>query len=224
MQNGWIKLHRAFASWEWVDKPEMVSLFINLLINANHEDKNWHGLTVRRGQLIFGLKTWSKKTGISVQSLRSCLARLKSTHEVTLEPTHQHTILTIVNYDKYQGCDNLPTHLPTHLSTHDQHTINTRSTTTKELKKERNKEIIPPYPLPDWIPQQDWNDWAQQRKKKLTPRAAELSVKRLEDLRAKGFSPEVVLQNCILRGWDGIYPPSDFSKSQKQEPYNPWKN
>ena len=35
MDNGWIRLHKRFLQWEWLDKPEMVQLFLYLLLKAN---------------------------------------------------------------------------------------------------------------------------------------------------------------------------------------------
>ena len=99
---GWISLHRKFIKWEWYKKPAMVHLFIHLLLLANHEEGKWQGHTIKRGQLITGLKSLKQETGISHQSLRTCLARLKSTGEITYQTTNQFRLITIVNYDKYQ--------------------------------------------------------------------------------------------------------------------------
>ena len=101
--NGWIKLYRQFSEWEWSDDPKMVSLFIHLLLAASNRDTRWKGIEIKRGQVLFGRQKWSAKTGISEQSLRTCLNRLKSTSEITIKSTSKYSIVTIVNYDKYQG-------------------------------------------------------------------------------------------------------------------------
>ena len=38
--NGWIKIHRKLLEWEWADDPNMVALWIHLLLNANLTDKS----------------------------------------------------------------------------------------------------------------------------------------------------------------------------------------
>ena len=48
MENtGWIKLHRKFLKWEWYSDINTKSLFLHLLLTANHKDKQWQGITVK---------------------------------------------------------------------------------------------------------------------------------------------------------------------------------
>lgn len=103
---GWIALHRQFTQWEWFGKPEMVQLFIYLLISATHEDVQWRGMDIKRGQMITSLEKISVATGLSIRTIRTCLSRLKMTNEITCESTNKSTLITICNYGKYQGVDN----------------------------------------------------------------------------------------------------------------------
>lgn len=100
----WVKLHTKLLNWEWHDMPNMVSLFIHLLMLANWKDKDWHGITIKRGQLATSLKELKKVTGIPTQQLRTCLIRLEKTQEITNKSTNKFRIITICNYDSYQ-CD-----------------------------------------------------------------------------------------------------------------------
>ena len=62
--------------------------------------------------------------------------------------------------------------------------------------------------LPEWLPRETWNDWADHRKKiksAMTPRAAELSIEKLAEYREQGFSPGRVINNAIERGWRGLF-------------------
>jgi len=99
---GWIKLYRKFNDWEWHQEPNMVALFVHLLINANHEKKDWKGIPIERGQMVFGRKKASIQTGISERSIRTCIERLKSTNELTIKSTNKYSIITLCNYNKYQ--------------------------------------------------------------------------------------------------------------------------
>lgn len=98
---GWVKIYRELQEWEWYTKPEMVHLYIHLLLSANHTTVKWQGVTVKRGQLVTSISQLSKNTGLSVQSVRTCLARLKSTSEITIETTKAYTLITICNYGRY---------------------------------------------------------------------------------------------------------------------------
>lgn len=100
---GYVKVFRSILKWEWHDDPNTGWLFVNLLLKANYEDTKWHGMVVRRGQLVTSLRKLSKETGISVQSIRTGLNRLQDTGEVTHTPTHRHTLITICKYDEYQS-------------------------------------------------------------------------------------------------------------------------
>lgn len=103
---GWISLHRKFLSWEWFDKPEMVQLFIWLLLNANYTDKKWQGQVIKRGQILTTTPKIMEALRLSEQQTRTCIGRLKSTGEITCKSTNKYTIITICNYDRYQN-DNL---------------------------------------------------------------------------------------------------------------------
>lgn len=103
IMDGYIKIYRSMTEWEWHDDPNTGWLFIMLLLLANHEDVNWHGKVIRRGQLVTSLQKLSELTGISIQSLRTGLGRLQETGEITSEPTNKYRIITICKYDDYQG-------------------------------------------------------------------------------------------------------------------------
>jgi hypothetical protein len=100
---GWIKLYRKFSEWEWFNISEMVHLFIYLLLNANHEPGKWRGIKIERGQILTGLNSLHEKTGISIRTLRTCLDRLQNTKEIDRQMTNRYSIITICNYESYQG-------------------------------------------------------------------------------------------------------------------------
>jgi len=102
---GWIALHRKFVKWEWYTDGNTMRLFIHLLLSANHKKKKWKGVSVERGQVITGRKSLSKETGVSQQSVRTSLKRLKSTNELTIKSTSKYSIITICNYSSYQDKD-----------------------------------------------------------------------------------------------------------------------
>lgn len=102
MSHGWVTNHRKIKDWEWYKVPHMAHLFQHLIREANRSPKTWRGQRVERGQLITGRKTLSVETGISEQSIRTCMERLKSTNEITTKSTSQYTIITLCNYETYQ--------------------------------------------------------------------------------------------------------------------------
>lgn len=140
MNEGWIKILRKFLDWEWFQKPEMVQLFIYLLLKANYEPKKWQGITIEAGQFVTSRDKISSETKLTDRQIRTCLDRLKKTNEITIKSTNRYTIITICKYESYQ------LELDVERPTNDQQTTSKRlasdfqTTTTKELKKERKKE------------------------------------------------------------------------------------
>ena len=105
MGAGWIKLHRSLQQWEWYTVPHMMLLFLHLLLSANHKDGKWRGHEVKRGQLITGLNSLSKETGLSVKTIRTCLSRFQKSGEIGKYSGNQFSIITILNYDKFQDSE-----------------------------------------------------------------------------------------------------------------------
>lgn len=103
MDSGFITLHRKITEWEWYTDGNTMRLFIHLLLKANHEDKKWRGVDVKRGQLITGRKALAKELKLSEQQIRTSMNKLKSTNEITIKPTNKFTVVTLVNYSVYQS-------------------------------------------------------------------------------------------------------------------------
>lgn len=138
---GWIKLHRDILEWEWYDDINTRILFIHLLLTANYTEKKWRSITIKEGQLCTGRESLAKSSGLSEQSVRTSLNKLKLTNEITIHTTAKHSIISIVNWSKYQTANQ---QLTLNL-TNDQPTTNQQLTTTKErkeLKKEKNKASV----------------------------------------------------------------------------------
>ena len=104
---GWIKLHRKFLEWEWYTDSKMVHLFIHLLLSASIEDRKWKGIVLQRGQLATTYPELSKKTGLTVQNLRTCLEKLEYSQIINRKVTNKYTLVTICNYESYQSAESI---------------------------------------------------------------------------------------------------------------------
>jgi len=99
---GWIKIHRKILNWEWFQDDNTFRIFLYLLLTVNHKDKKWKGIMVNKASTISSLNSIKRATGVSYQSIRTSLGRLKSTGEITIKSTNKYSIITICNYDAYQ--------------------------------------------------------------------------------------------------------------------------
>lgn len=142
LQNGFIALYRSLLSWGWHADPATGWLFVNLLLMANWEDGEWQGKPIKRGQLVTGRKALAAQTGLSEQTVRTSLNRLKSTNEITIASTNKFSVITIVNYGKFQDVPEMLTSTSTNSLTNDQPATN-QQLTTNEQEEQSNKGIKP---------------------------------------------------------------------------------
>ena len=138
MTAGWVCIHRQITDWEWYRDGNTFRLFMHLLLTANHKPNKWRGITVERGQLIVGRQSLSAQTGISEQSIRTSLDKLKSTSEVTIKSTSRYTILTICNYEAYQQYETEINQQLTSKLTNNQPATNQQLTTNNNGNNENN--------------------------------------------------------------------------------------
>lgn len=115
--NGFVVLHRSLLNWGWHSDPATGWLFVNLILLASHAPTEWRGIKLDRGQLITGRKSLADQTGLSERQIRTALERLKSTGEVTIKTTNKYSLITLVNYRKFQDIPGASTSISTSTST-----------------------------------------------------------------------------------------------------------
>ena len=122
------------------------SCWIYFISSASHQDKTLrflgNDIFVRRGEMIMPLRVTAKRFGMTYSEMRAFILRLVRRRMITtrtthLQPTNNHksrkvTLISLVNYDKYQYVDTeqpLTNHLPQQVLIHNNNTqiLNTRS-------------------------------------------------------------------------------------------------
>lgn len=145
--NGFIKIYRKMAEWEWFTDYKTLVVFLHLLMMANWKPGRFMGHEVPAGACVTSLGHLSKQTGLSVKSVRTALEHLQSTHEIGKKAAGKFQLIFINNWAKYQGVD----------ATIGRETAGNRQAigrevaTIEESKKERKKENykrkrVPNYP------------------------------------------------------------------------------
>lgn len=156
---GWIKIFRAIYDdelWQIEQAFDFRSAWIDLLLMANHEDKDiiigTQPLTVKRGQKFTSIRKLAVRWGWSEKKTARFLSLLESTGKIYKDATHNGTLLTIVKYGFYQGSGNTNDHTDDHTNDRssggtDDHTDDRQTRMNKNIKNDkRNKEIIPAPP------------------------------------------------------------------------------
>lgn len=139
--NGYIKLHRKMMEWGWYKDPNTKAVFLHLLLAASFRESTFQGEKLKPGQVIIGRKSLAETLGISEQSVRTSINRLKSTNEITTKSTNRYTVVTITNWAKYQMPEeNQPTEQPTVQPTTNQQLTNNQPhlKNVKNVKNEKN--------------------------------------------------------------------------------------
>lgn len=147
---GWIKLHRALLEkpiWECSTTDQKVIL-ITLLMMANHDQKEWiwqgEKYKCEPGQFITSLDKIAKRSGTSIQSVRTALKNFEKTFDfLTSKSTNKNRLVTITNWEVYQSSDAKPNKQTNRRLTSNQQAANKQLTTNKNDKELKNdKEDI----------------------------------------------------------------------------------
>lgn len=106
MDNGWISLHRKIRDNPIWKNSQLVHIFVELLLLANHEQTKflWNGKeeTLKRGQLITGRLALAQNTGIPTSSIRNYLSLLQKLGILDIKPNNKFSLITIIKYSDYQ--------------------------------------------------------------------------------------------------------------------------
>ena len=137
-QQGYIKLHRKILEWEWYKNIPVRIVFEHCLLKANHTDKSWQGILIKKGSFITSYENLSIETGLSFQQVRTAINKLKSTNELTYQSTSRYSIISINNWSLFQQ-DNK---LDNKQITNNQQTNNKQITTTNNEKNEKNEKKL----------------------------------------------------------------------------------
>lgn len=116
MNEGWVKLHRILLDkpiWQ-KSTPEQKVILITLLMMANHRENEWEWqgekFKVKPGQMVTSLDSIKKECGkgISIRNIRTALNRFQKYEFLTNKSTKTGRLITIINWELYQGNDDNP--------------------------------------------------------------------------------------------------------------------
>ncbi len=130
--NGYVKLWRSFDMWGWRRNPNAVTVFLYCLTHARHEPGQYQGIELQPGQLVTGRDAISRVTGLTTQSVRTALKNLQKTGEITIKTTNKFSIVTVVNWAKYQTPD----------TTTNQQLTNKQPATNQQLTTNKNVKNV----------------------------------------------------------------------------------
>lgn len=101
--NGYMKLFRKISEWEWYDDPVTFKVFLHFLITARWQDGSWHGIEIKRGEVLESLPSIAQKNGLTVQNVRTAIQHLLNTNSITIRKVGRCHIYKVSEYEKYQS-------------------------------------------------------------------------------------------------------------------------
>ena len=112
-KQGYIKLYRQIQDcWVW-EQPgpfDERSAWIDLLMSANHDDHKtmFDGqlIVVKRGQWITSVRKLADRWRWGNQNTLKFLRALEEDGMIDRDANSRRTLITIANYEKFQGSDN----------------------------------------------------------------------------------------------------------------------
>lgn len=106
---GWVRLHRKIRDcsiWDSDEPFDMRSAWLDLVMLVNYEDKrtvfNGKAITIKAGQRITSIRKLSDRWHWGRNKTLRFLALLEGEKMIIKDSNNKRTLITIVNYDKYQ--------------------------------------------------------------------------------------------------------------------------
>lgn len=137
MNNGYVKIHRKLLNNPIVMKDcEHLAVWIYLLLNATHQDRNvlFKGkkIIIGPGQLITGRKSISSELQISESKVQRILNFFESEHQIEQQTSNKNRVITLINWHKYQDNEHQT----------EQQLNNNRTTTEQQLNTNNNDKNV----------------------------------------------------------------------------------
>ena len=90
-------------NWGRYGDDVVKSVFLHLLLTANFKETSWNGITLMPGQVVTSVRRLCEDLQHTNQQTRTALNKLKATNEITIRTTNKFSVITIVNWAKYQS-------------------------------------------------------------------------------------------------------------------------
>lgn len=100
---GWIKKHRSVFDWGWFSDDAVYRFFDCCIMDANLEDREFLGNIIKRGSFATSYDSMAERYKMSKNKIRRCIRCLTATGELQVKSTSKYTVITIMNFEKYQG-------------------------------------------------------------------------------------------------------------------------
>ena len=136
--NGYIKVFRSLLDNTVFDNANLLKVWMWCLLSASyvpHEEMvGSQKVDLQAGQFVFGRRSAASFLKLNESLFYRLIKRLESENKIELKSNNKFTLVSVINWEFYQGVD-----------TEDEQQMNNKRTTNEHyIRKKRNKEYIPP--------------------------------------------------------------------------------
>lgn len=104
---GFVLLFRSLLDKGWASNPEYMATWVRLVLKASHAEHevfvNGENVKLERGQFFTGRKALAKEIGLSDSKVERILGFFKREGMLGWVSTNKGRLITIKNYDRFQG-------------------------------------------------------------------------------------------------------------------------
>lgn len=217
MEGGWIRLYRKISEnpYYFSEKFCRIMAWVDLLLLANHSNgifyKRGIRVEVNRGQLGYDIDTLAKRWKWSRGKVERWLSELEKSNQIVRQKGNVTTIITIINYEEYQGGDKTNGNPNSNPDDKANRKANGHEQERKEFKerKKRKKIDIDSFVLENL--KSVWSDWicyrAQIHKPYKTDKGVKAAYENLIALCDNVPSvAEQIVKQSIRNEWQGLFP------------------
>lgn len=147
---GYVRHWRDIRDWRWRSDPNTFSVFWFLVEGANFKDAEWRDLSLKRGQLFTSRDSIAATCGLTRQEVKTSLEKLRKCGAIVTDATPRGLLVTLCNYDRYNGGEQGEQPASNHLATTEQPASNLRATyeqptsnmlaTTEQPQRKKDKK------------------------------------------------------------------------------------
>lgn len=236
---GWIKIHRKILENPIIFKDsDYLAIWIYLLLNATHKEIpalfKGKKITLKPGQLITGRKSISHQLKISESKTYRVINDYKNEHQIEQQTSNQNSLITILNWDKYQQIEQQNEQPVNNERTASEQPVNTNKN-VKNIKNERSninkkqksfEDVFNENHFSDELEKtlRDFIDMRKAIKKPMTSRALELLIKSLDKLTNLEDEKIAILNQSIEHSWQTVYPLKEKNSNNKKSAVEEWLN
>ncbi len=138
INNGFVKLPRSILEWEWYDHPDVIRMYIHLLIKVNYAPAKWRGIDILEGEHISSISKLSNQLMMSEFKVRESLSKLEKSGVLKKTTTNKFTKLKLIQLGTPDKSVDL-THKQIQNQTSDKPQTNQKQTTTNKNNKEKRE-------------------------------------------------------------------------------------